>query len=167
MTISLMIKIAFAAMLLAAAYSDARRFLIPNIYPLLVILLFIAAWLVGFEFHAPLWKHLLHFAIALAAGMLLFRFRWFGGGDAKLYAAVALWFGIGDAIPLLFITTLAGAAIVVVRVILRLFGRGAAISKTSDRRIAYGVAIAIGGIAAMYHVYPLAPTPRPSLLAML
>lgn len=175
MTLSLILKAAFVVTLLLAAYTDARKLLIPNAYPAIVILLFIVAQVAGFDFSAPLWSHLLHFAIALAVGMVLFRFGWFGGGDAKLYAAVALWFGIGDAILLLFITSVAGAVIVLGRMMLRVFGIGSGRSeggaavkvKASERRIAYGVAIAVGGILAMYFVYPETPPPPPSLLAAL
>lgn len=155
----LLTKAAFAAILLLAALSDARRFLIPNIYSVLLILLFVAAWFFGFPFAGPLWSHLLHFAIALGIGMALFHFGWLGGGDVKLYAATALWFAIGNGILLFFITTISGAAIVMVSMAFRMlaiaFGRGPR-EKGSffKRRIAYGVAIAAGGIASMAWFYP-------------
>ena len=158
---SMLIKVAFVTILLFAAFSDARRYLIPNIYPVAMIILFIAAKLVGFGFFEPLWTHLLHFGVALALGLALFHFRWFGGGDVKLYAAIALWFGISQAILLLLMTTVTGALIVVARMIwfavTTWFGRDGAPraekTKMFERRIAYGVAIAVGGIASLIVVY--------------
>ncbi|PKP86337.1 MAG: hypothetical protein CVT78_13745 [Alphaproteobacteria bacterium HGW-Alphaproteobacteria-17] len=157
-----LIKIAFVTILLLAAYSDARRYLIPNVYSAAVVLLFIAAKLTGFDFPEPLWTHLLHFGIALGVGLALFYFRWFGGGDVKLYAAIALWFGMSQALLLLLITTVTGALIVVARMIwfalATWFGRdsapGAQKARMFERRIAYGIAIAAGGISSLFIVYP-------------
>lgn len=159
---SMLIKTAFVATLLFAAYSDARRYLIPNIYPVAMILLFIVAKLTGFGFFEPLWAHLLHFVVALALGLALFYFRWFGGGDVKLYAAIALWFGISQALLLLVMTTVTGALLVLVRMIWSVarmsFGAdtaaGAGKQKLFERRIAYGIAIAAGGIASLFILYP-------------
>lgn len=152
-------KAAYVAILMLAAYSDARRFTIPNIYPLLLLLLGAIAWFAGFPFSAPLWSHLLHFAIALGIGMLLFHFGWFGGGDVKLYAAVALWFALSNGLFLLLVVSLSGVMLVALVAVLRLgltaFSR-ADRTKGSfmKRRIPYGLAIAAGGIASMLLVYP-------------
>lgn len=159
------IKVVFVALLSLAAISDARRFLIPNLYPACLILLAIAAWFAGFPFTPPLWSHLAHFAIALVVGMALFHFGWFGGGDVKLYAAVALWFGLSNGIFLLFVTGISGAAIVVLSVLWRVlrtaFGRGGGTKGgLMKRRIAYGVAVAAGGIVAMLWIYPVSTPPQ-------
>ncbi|MEI4507305.1 prepilin peptidase [Sphingopyxis sp. CCNWLW253] len=154
-----MIEAAYVVILALAAYSDARRFIIPNIYPLLLLLLGGIASFAGFPFAAPLWSHLLHFAIALGAGMLLFHLGWFGGGDVKLYAAVSLWFALSNGLFLLLVVSLSGVAVVLLSIVLRLgltaFGR-ADRTKGSfmKRRIAYGLAIGGGGIASMLLVYP-------------
>lgn len=153
------IKAVYVAILALAAYSDARRLTIPNIYPLLLILLGAVAWFAGFPFIAPLWSHLLHFAIALGIGMLLFHFGWFGGGDVKLYAAVSLWFTLSNGLFLLMAVSLSGVAIVVLAVFLRLMH--SALGSTDrkrggfmQRRIAYGLAIAAGGIGSLLWTYP-------------
>ena len=149
------IEAAYVAILALAAFSDARRFLIPNIYPLCLLLLGVVAYFVGFPFYAPIWSHLLHFAAALGVGMILFHFGWFGGGDVKLYSAVALWFGISDGLSLLLVTSLCGVVIVTLSVLFRLlrtaFGSGDQ-DKGSfmKRRIAYGIAIAAGGIFSLF-----------------
>jgi len=155
---SLIIKGAFAALLLLAAYSDARRFLIPNIYPAMIIFLFVVAKGAGFPFSEPLWSHLLHFAIALSVGLALFALRWFGGGDVKFYAAIALWFGLPQAILLLVVTAVSGAIIVLARMVVHFlrisFGSGQGKTRLFERRIAYGIAIAAGGIVSLLFYYP-------------
>lgn len=157
MDVTLAFKLLFSAILLLAAYSDARRFLIPNIYPLALVVLFVAALLLGFPFPPPLWSLMLHFGAALMIGMLLFHFGWLGGGDAKLYAATAMWFPFQSGVWLFFVTTLAGVLVVIVSVTGRIVrgtaGRGAVGKRLADRRIAYGVAIAVGGIASIFWTY--------------
>lgn len=155
----LAIEAAFVAILGLAAFSDARRFLIPNIYPLGLLLLGTVAWFVGFPFVAPLWSHLLHFVVALGVGMLLFHFGWFGGGDVKLYAAVAFWFGFSNGFFLLFVTSICGVAIVALSILLRLLRTGLGSGEREKgsfmkRRIAYGLAIAAGGIFSLFWVHP-------------
>ncbi len=145
----LVIDLAYGGILLLAALSDARRFRIPNIYPLCLLALAVIAWFAGFPFSGPLWSHLLHFTAALGVGMLMFHFGWFGGGDVKLYAAAALWFDFSEGLMLLLVTSLAGVAVVLLSLALVMlrtwFGRAPA-SRYRDRRIAYGIAIAAGGM---------------------
>jgi prepilin peptidase CpaA len=149
------IQLIYGLILLGAAISDGTKFKIPNAYPAALILLFPIAWFAHYPFIAPLWSHILHFAIALGVGMLLFRFEKFGAGDAKLYAATALWFGMGEAIRLLLFISLTGAIIVIIRMatgVLGIFwgGEGKTLqTRLLDRRIAYGIPIAIGGILAL------------------
>ena len=155
----IIIKALFVGLLLLASYSGARRFLIPNILPLLLFALGGVAWFAGFPFAEPFWSHLLHFAIALAIGMALFHWGWFGGGDVKLYAALAFWFAMPSALLLLLAVALSGLLVVVGAVAIRLVGTIARPSIPAKeglmkRRIAYGVAIAIGGVFTMLWVYP-------------
>lgn len=157
---ALILKGAFVAVLLLAAYSDLRRLLIPNVYPAIMIVLFVIATLLGFPFTGPLWSHLLHFAVALSVGLGLFYIRWFGGGDVKLYAAIALWFGLSQAWFLLLVTALSGVAVVLFRLLVHFVrvllpsGRASAGGiRKSDRRIPYGIAIAAGGIISLFFHY--------------
>jgi prepilin peptidase CpaA len=141
--------IAAAGVLMVAAWTDFRTFRIANIWPVALILLFGGLLLFGGGVDQPLW-HLAHFGIALVVGMLLFAVRWIGGGDAKLYAGVALWFPLSTAPALLLATTLAGLVLAIIYVLTR---RWVAKEKRKDRRIAYGVAIAIGAITC-WLLYP-------------
>ena len=135
-----------AGCLLLAAASDIRAYKISNIYPACLLLLFVVSR-VTWGFSPADWSHLLHFAITLAAGMGLFRIGWVGGGDAKLYAAVAIWFSGLNAALLIFATGLAGLLLAVVYVVKRLVSRTPDRSKRSERRIPYGVAIAGGALS--------------------
>jgi prepilin peptidase CpaA len=133
------------ACLALAAFSDVRAFRIPNIYPALLILLFLGARMLwGFSFDD--WWHLLHFAIALIVGMLLFKFGWVGGGDAKLYAGAAIWFSGTNAAMLIFATGIAGLLLAIVYLLKRKLRRSDQQVPKKDRRIPYGLAIAIGAL---------------------
>ncbi len=154
----LAIDVAYVGLLVLAALSDARRFIIPNMLPLALLLLGIIAWFVGFPFSGPLWSHLLHFAVALGVGMLMFHFGWFGGGDVKLYAATAFWFDFSEGLTLLLLTSLGGVAVVLLSLALltlRTWFGSASVKKGKlrDRRIAYGIAIAAGGILNFFMLY--------------
>jgi prepilin peptidase CpaA len=130
--------------LAAAAVSDLRFFRIPNYLPGILIMLFgINHSLAGFP--VPVWENLSHFLAALIIGMVLFSRGWIGGGDAKLYAAVAIWFNWAGAVTLIFTTTIAGLLLAVSFMVARLIGLRKNVPK-EDRRIPYGVAIAVGGV---------------------
>ena len=78
--------------------------------------------------------------------MGLFSQGWIGGGDAKLYAAVALWFNWAGAVALIFMTTMSGLILAAIFIVARMAGLRKNVAK-EDRRIPYGVAIAIGAIS--------------------
>jgi len=83
----------FAVLLLISAAEDARRLIIPNRYCLAIALLYPAYVLSA---PAPVdWPGAAAVAAgALAVGFVIFSFRAAGGGDVKLFAAVALWAGL-------------------------------------------------------------------------
>jgi prepilin peptidase CpaA len=136
----------WVAMLLAAAISDLRAYRIPNALPAILMLLFGVAQIMDSSATVP-WSNLAHFGISLIVGMFLFSRGWIGGGDAKLYAATALWFAWDGAVTLLFFTTIAGAVLAAAFIAARLLGLRKNIPK-KDRYIPYGVAIAIGGVVS-------------------
>jgi prepilin peptidase CpaA len=140
----------WCATLIAAAISDLRAFRIPNILSVVLILLFIIAQIIDSSAGIP-WGNFLHFGVALLIGMFLFSRGWIGGGDAKLYAATALWFSTNGAIALLFFTTFAGGLLAILFIVARLTGLRKNVPK-KDRRIPYGVAIAAGGIFTAAYV---------------
>lgn len=102
--------LAYAALLLAAAVEDVRRLTIPNRLPLAIILLYPA-----YVLSAPLpvdWSGAAILAGAsLGVGVILFAYRFTGGGDVKLFVAACLWTGPALFPRFLLITTVVGAAI--------------------------------------------------------
>ena len=152
---ALILPAAALLVLLGAAWSDIRSFRIPNGYPMALLLLFVplAALQIGFP---EIWWHLAHFAVALAIGMLLFAIKWVGGGDAKLYAAVAIWFPLDQAPMLAMFTGLSGLVLAIVYFLRRkLASSDAQKAKAKDRRIPYGVALALGAIACWLWAIPV------------
>ena len=98
-------------LVLAGAY-DFLTLRIPNWLTALVALSFFPmAWATGLPAEAYLW-HFAAGAAMLAVGFGLFAFNLFGGGDAKLLAAVGLWFGWPESLPFLAYTVLAGGVLV-------------------------------------------------------
>lgn len=100
----------FPVLVIVGALRDLTSFTIPNwISGLLILAFFPAALLVGI---APMaiGAHLLIGLGALAVGIGMFALRWIGGGDAKLFAAAALWLGAPAALAYVVMTGLAGGA---------------------------------------------------------
>ena len=96
-------------------------------------------------------------AAGLVAGMAMFALRWIGGGDAKLFAAAALWLGWPAAMPFLAVTGLAGGALAVGLLAVRsvwlrpLVAAGPPwLNRLAEpgENVPYGLAIAMGALAA-------------------
>ena len=98
--------VGFAFLMLWAAYNDVRSFKIPNWIPAVMCL----SWVVAAPFLglglSGLGAHLLTFIVILAIGMGIWSQGLVGGGDVKLIAAGALWFGWPDALSFSFLLAL-------------------------------------------------------------
>ncbi len=142
----------FAGLVCAAALSDAVRFIIPNWLCGVIALVFpIAAFAAGFSW--PLFGfHILAGLLGLLIGFALFAPGWIGGGDAKMFAAVAVWMGWEQLFVFLLHTVVAGGVLVLILLALR---HGAPwvripagwLSKTALEKgapVPYGLAIAAG-----------------------
>lgn len=84
------------ALLIAAALWDVASYTIPNLLQaalLAAFAIFVVA--VGMS-PMTLGYHLLAGCAALVAGFVLFSLGYIGGGDAKLFACVAVWLGLHD-----------------------------------------------------------------------
>ncbi|MDO8411264.1 MAG: prepilin peptidase [Phenylobacterium sp.] len=145
------------ALLIVAALKDVTTYTIPNWISLALIAgFFPAAIALGLPwsvlgFHAGLGLG------ALVIGMVLFALGWIGGGDAKVFAATALWLGWPASATFLLVTALAGgvlaAALLAMRSILlrRYVSAGPPwLSRLAEpgESVPYGLAICIGGLAA-------------------
>jgi prepilin peptidase CpaA len=151
------LALVFPAVVIAAALRDATSYTIPNWMSLALVAAFPPAAL---ALGMPLTALGLHLAIGVAAlfvGMAMFALRWIGGGDAKLFAAAALWLGWPAVLPYLAVTGMAGGALAVGLLALRsvwlrplvLGGpRWFARLAEPDEAVPYGLAIAVGALAA-------------------
>lgn len=146
----------FPVLVIVGALRDLTSFTIPNwISGLLIFAFFPAALLVGI---APMaiGAHLLIGLGALAVGIGMFALRWIGGGDAKLFAAAALWLGPPAALSFVVMTGLAGGALALALISLRspllrpyVLSGPAWFGRLADPKeaVPYGVAIAAGALA--------------------
>ena len=147
----------FPLALLYAGMRDLMSYEIPN----WVSLAMIAAYLVGafagsFEL-ADIGWHLAAGAAVLVVGFCLFTAKVFGGGDAKLLAACAVWIGwVGLLQFFMFVALIGGVFALALIVFRRLtlpesWTDKAWIQRLHDRNggIPYGVAIGLGGILMM------------------
>ena len=149
-----LIMLCFAGLLIAGAVSDAWRYKIPNWLSGALLLPFLAAVVVNFPGFAGLGLHLATGVVALILGMAIFAAGWWGGGDAKMFAAAAFMFGWPQGLHFLFYTALAGGGLVVVLIALRhlLPAFPALVKHTPGTALAqgapvpYGIAIAIAGL---------------------
>ena len=142
-----------------AAAMDLFTMKIPNAISLLLVLAFFPmALFAGFD---P-WSIAVHLAagvLMLVVGVLLFIAGWFGGGDAKLMAAVGLWIGADNLLAYTLYVALAGGLIAVVFFSARavplprvLLGEAWALRlHRHDSGIPYGLALASGALLVYPH----------------
>lgn len=133
-----------AAAVSFAGLQDLMSRRISNLFPIFIIVLFLAAHIIA-GWQVDVWKNLISFLVVLVIGALLFKYGIMGGGDVKLWAAVALWFKPSQLPLLILCITLAGGALALVSIIRRLIRKNA-ISTQNGGAVPYGVAIAIGTI---------------------
>src|SRR6266850_843619 len=102
---------AFGVVMAAAAVEDFRRLVIPNLLPILLVVL----WPVYFASVGPsLYGALASVGCALAVflgGAILFARGYLGGGDVKLLTAATLWAGPAGTPELLMLTGVLGGAL--------------------------------------------------------
>jgi prepilin peptidase CpaA len=153
-TIGQVVLIAAGAVLLSAAAQDFLDYLIPNRLVLALVALY-PVYILASGTSVDWLGGLLVGLATLAAGLLLFAFRLIGGGDAKLLAATALWAGPSLLLPFLLLTAFSGGVLAMMviatgrltvffPVLLRIFPQQTAV--LGQQKLAYGVAIAAGGL---------------------
>lgn len=148
-----------ALVLVGAAVSDLRHYLIPNRLIVALAALFLPFAAVGMDPQSIG----IHLAVAIAAltlGMALFAVDAIGGSDAKLLAATALWAGVDHLAPFLIATALAGLVVSLVTLTFARRARDRLIAAVGARSIPassparrivipYGIAIASGGLVVL------------------
>lgn len=139
------------------ACSDARSLRIPNTLSLALLVAFVPTALVaGLSLEGIAW-HLGVAVAVLAVGFALFAFGLFGGGDAKLLAACALWVGYEQIFWFLGAVVLVGGVLSVFVILLR---KGLGMWPTwlvrsakglfeQNKAVPYGIAIAAGALIVL------------------
>src|SRR3546814_17745338 len=87
------LSLALALRISAAGIQDVLSRRISNIFPLVIVLLFLIATTLG-GWSVEVWQNFASFILVLGIGAILFQRGILGGGDVKLWAAVALWFNL-------------------------------------------------------------------------
>jgi prepilin peptidase CpaA len=153
---SMLLVTLFPAAVIVAAIRDVTTITIPNWISLAIIAAFLPMAVLA---HAPLGAlegAAIVGASALALSVIMFALGWVGGGDAKLFAACALWLGWPALMPFLLWTSVAGGCLSVALLWSRKLassypGMGPAwfgrlMQPGGD--VPYGLAIAVGALMA-------------------
>jgi prepilin peptidase CpaA len=152
MIAEILVIVALPLLLVLAAGYDLASFTIPNFLNLAVIAVFpLFALAAGLTLPA-VGLHLMAGFAGLALGFALFAFGWIGGGDAKLFAGVALWLGFKDFMPYALLASVCGGFLSLALLMARrwplpeILARHAWIIRLHDAKsgIPYGVALAAG-----------------------
>ncbi len=151
----------FPLCLLVAAWTDLSEMKIPNRIPAVLGAAFLAIAPFSGLGLTDFGLHLAASALVLAVCFGLFALNVMGGGDAKLLAAAALWFGLNMSLLtfVVYVSYAGGALTLLILLVRAMRGRVAAIglplphSILAAKKIPYGIAIAIGGLLA----FPDAP----------
>jgi prepilin peptidase CpaA len=148
----------FPSLMTFAAASDLLTMTISNRVSLALGAAFLALALLGGMGFIDILSHLGAGATVLAVTFACFAMGWVGGGDAKIAASAALWFGFGHLMNYLVYASLFGGALTLLLLqfrqwplpylfvgqpwLLRLHAK--------DSGIPYGIALAIGALM----IYP-------------
>lgn len=151
----------FPFLMAYSAASDLVSMTISNRVSLCLMggFMFFALWL-GMDYATIAW-HWAMFAIVLTAGFSLFAFGVIGGGDAKLAASTALWFGWEHSMSYFVLSAVLGGVLTLILLKVRgtpLPDRLLQVNwinrlYRSDTGVPYGIAL---GLAAMA-IYPDTP----------
>ena len=144
-------------LLALAAGFDLASYTIPNRLSLAIVAVFIAFAAISGLPGAAWGAHLAAGLVALAAGFALFAAGWIGGGDAKLFAATALWFGFGDLLYYALIAAVLGGGLTLALLMMRRIPLPGALIRQSwiarlhdDKSgVPYGVALAAGALVVL------------------
>ncbi len=151
----------FPALMAFAASSDLFTMTISNRLSLMLAGGFFLLALISGMGLATLGMHLAAAALVLVVAFIFFARGWIGGGDAKLVAATALWFGFGHLLDYLIWASLLGGALTLLLLQFRQFDLPQVLARQkwierlhdADAGVPYGIALA----AAALIVYPTTP----------
>ncbi|WP_181407977.1 A24 family peptidase [Pararhizobium mangrovi] len=162
--VPIVMLVVFASCMCTGGLSDLASMRIPNRVSVVLVATFVLLAPVSGISLALYGTHLLAGVAVFAVGFALFAANVIGGGDAKMIAATAVWFGLsGDLADFLVSTAIAGGVLALCILALRaaagrLAGVGIPLpAHFHDARagLPYGVAIAFAGLVTIMHT-PLA-----------
>jgi prepilin peptidase CpaA len=148
----------FPALMAFAAASDLITMTISNRISLALGAGFVALALLGGMGLHDMLSHAGAGLTVLAAAFVCFAMGWIGGGDAKVAAAAALWFGFGHLLDYLVYASLFGGALTLLLLQFREWPLPAALHgqpwllrlHSKESGIPYGIALALGALL----IYP-------------
>ena len=148
----------FPALMAVAAASDLFTMTISNRVSLLLAAAFVGLALAVGMAPTDILSHLGAGALVLLIAFGCFAMGWVGGGDAKVAAAAALWFGFGHLLNYLLYASLFGGVLTIVLLQMRQWPLPYALTgqtwllrlHAKESGIPYGIALAIGALM----IYP-------------
>jgi prepilin peptidase CpaA len=148
----------FPALMAFAAASDLFTMTISNRVSMALVAGFLALALISGMGPYDILSHLGAGAAVLAVAFACFAMGWVGGGDAKVAAAAALWFGFGHLLNYLLYASVFGGALTLLLLQFRQwplpypFAGQAWLLRlhAKESGIPYGIALAIGALM----IYP-------------
>ena len=148
----------FPALMAFAAASDLFTMTISNRVSLALVAGFLILAVLGGMAPYDILLHVAAGAAVLTMAFFCFAMGWVGGGDAKVAAAVALWFGFGHMLDYLVYASLFGGALTLLLLQFRQWPLPYALArqpwllKLHDKEtgVPYGIALAIGALM----IYP-------------
>lgn len=161
--LAILLSLIFPVVLVLAMASDLRGFTIPNILSIILAASYpVVAWLAGLSMEAILWSLGLGAGL-LIVGIVLFMLRVFGGGDAKLIAAVGIWTGPEALAPFLAYMAMIGGALALALLLFRRVQLADTLAGWSWLRelhsrkheVPYAVAIGLAGLSVFTKLPPV------------
>ncbi len=148
----------FPALMAFAAASDLFTMTISNRVSILLAAAFLVLAVATGMAPADILSHLGAGALVLAIAFGCFAMGWVGGGDAKVAAAAALWFGFGHLLNYLLYASLFGGVLTILLLQMRQWPLPYALTgqtwllrlHAKESGIPYGIALAIGALM----IYP-------------
>jgi prepilin peptidase CpaA len=156
MILALMTVVMLVATVLACL-SDLREMRIPNICSIAVAGAFLFAFLAAPESFGRWWSHGAALVLVFAVTYIMFLKGMFGGGDAKLGSALALWVGLKGLALYVFWMGVMGGVIAILSLLIKKkkpFAHPPAKSwmaqvQEGRNAVPYGIAISVGAWAAL------------------
>jgi prepilin peptidase CpaA len=148
----------FPALMAFAAASDLFTMTISNRVSLALAAGFLALAFASGMAPYDILMHLAAGSLVLVAAFACFAFGWIGGGDAKVAAGAALWFGFAHLLNYLVYASLFGGALTLIMLQFRQWPLPYALAGQSwllklhakESGIPYGIALAVGALM----IYP-------------